>query len=86
MSEGQEDRFEEVFAGLATLAEDKPGCERVSLHRPVDADCYVIQAVWTSFEAFDRWRTSEAFQTAHEGIPDELFAGPNQLEIHEQVR
>lgn len=85
VAEGQADRFEEFFEKRAALADDQPGCERVDLLRPVDADYYVIQAVWESRSAFERWRTSEAFEAAHEGIPEDLFTDSNQLEIYKTV-
>lgn len=85
VADGQEERFEAFFADRAALADGQPGCERVDLLRPVEADYYVIQAFWKSRAAFERWRASEAFQTAHDDIPDDLFTGPNTLEIYERV-
>lgn len=83
VADGREDEFETLFKERASLAADRAGLQRVELLRPIDADTYVIQAYWESRDAFERWRTSEDFETAHADLPDDLFTGPNHLEIHE---
>jgi heme-degrading monooxygenase HmoA len=45
---------------------------------------YEIKTWWRSLEDFATWTRSEAFAEAHKNrAPAEMFAGPNQLVIHE---
>ncbi|MDY6818186.1 MAG: antibiotic biosynthesis monooxygenase [Halobacteriales archaeon] len=75
------ERFETQFEQIR----QQDGLERVELLIPKESDHYVIKAYWDSQDAFERWRHSEAFQRAHEDIPEEMFTEPNQLNTYEQV-
>jgi heme-degrading monooxygenase HmoA len=45
---------------------------------------YEVKTWWRSFEDFAAWTRSEAFAEAHRNRPpQEMFAGPNLLEVHE---
>jgi heme-degrading monooxygenase HmoA len=45
---------------------------------------YEVKTWWRSFDDFVRWTQSEAFAEAHRNRPPkEMFAGSNELEIHE---
>ena len=52
-----------------------------------DADAqgyYEVKTWWRSFDDFVAWTESPAFAEAHrDRPPKEMFAGPNQLVIHE---
>jgi heme-degrading monooxygenase HmoA len=80
---GREAEFEALFEERSGMAAERDGLRRLELLQPVEAETYVIQAYWESWDAFERWRASADFETAHADLPDDLFSGPNQLEIHE---
>ena len=45
---------------------------------------YEVKTWWRTVEDFAAWTKSPAFAQAHaDRAPKEMFAGPNQLEIHE---
>jgi heme-degrading monooxygenase HmoA len=45
---------------------------------------YEVKTWWRTFDDFVAWTKSPAFGEAHSNRPPkEMFAGPNQLEIHE---
>ena len=45
---------------------------------------YEVKTWWRSFEDFVAWTESPAFAEAHKDRPPkEMFAGPNELGIHE---
>jgi heme-degrading monooxygenase HmoA len=45
---------------------------------------YEVKTWWRSMDDFVAWTTSPAFAEAHKDRPPrEMFAGPNQMEIHE---
>ena len=83
VADGREDEFEALFDERASMAMDRVGLRRLEPLRPVEANTYVIQAYWESRDAFERWRASDDFKTAHAGLPTDLFTGANQLEVHE---
>jgi heme-degrading monooxygenase HmoA len=83
---GYEAAFEERFAGRAGRVEERPGCLRMELLRPEEGDVYVVRTYWRDYEAFRAWTESEDFRQAHaDPPPPEMFAGPNQMEIHRVV-
>lgn len=81
--DGREHEFEELFVSRTRTVERPPGLQRVELLRPLEADEYVIQAYWDSREAFEDWRSSNAFQLAHKDLPADMFAGSNELDLYE---
>jgi heme-degrading monooxygenase HmoA len=45
---------------------------------------YEVKTWWRSMDDFVAWTKSDAFQAAHrDRPPQDMFAGPNVLEIHE---
>jgi len=45
---------------------------------------YEVKTWWHTFDDFVAWTQSEAFAEAHRNrAPKEMFAGPNELTIHE---
>jgi len=51
---------------------------------PDEQGYYEVKTWWRSFEDFVAWTKSDAFKEAHKDRPPpEIFAGPNQLTIHE---
>lgn len=45
---------------------------------------YEVKTWWRSFDDFVTWTKSEAFAEAHKHrAPKEMFAGPNELLVHE---
>ena len=45
---------------------------------------YEVKTWWQSMDDFSAWTRSAAFAEAHANRPPkEMFAGPNQLEVHE---
>jgi heme-degrading monooxygenase HmoA len=51
---------------------------------PSQVGFYEVKTWWRSIEDFTAWTKSPAFAQAHaDRAPKEMFAGPNQLEIHE---
>lgn len=85
VADGHEGEFVDLFESRTHLASQQPGFERLRLLRSPDDNDYVIQAHWRSRESFEAWRSSEAFEDAHEGIPMELFDEPNQLTVYNVV-
>lgn len=86
VAEGYEAAFEDRFAGRAGRVEHRPGCMRMELLRPEEGNVYVVRTYWENLEAFRAWTESEDFRQAHaDPPPAEMFAGPNQMEIHRVV-
>ena len=51
---------------------------------PTQPGFYEVKTWWRHIEDFAAWTKSAAFAEAHaDRAPKEMFAGPNQLEIHE---
>lgn len=81
--------FEDRFRARAHEIDRMPGFVRTWLLRPVDPeDPYLVMTVWTSEEAFEAWRQSEAFQRGHARsgtLPREAFRGPSKVERYQVV-
>ncbi len=81
--------LEERFRTRAGEVDRMAGFVRNWVLRPRDPeDPYVVLTVWTSEEAFEAWRQSEAFQRAHGrsgALPQEAFRGPSRVERYEVV-
>lgn len=53
---------------------------------PAGEGYYEVKTWWRTFEDFVAWTKSPAFAEAHKNrAPQEMFRGPNVLEIHEIV-
>lgn len=51
---------------------------------PTAQGFYEVKTWWRAIEDFSAWTRSPAFAQAHaDRAPKEMFAGPNQLEVHE---
>lgn len=51
---------------------------------PTQQGYYEVKTWWRSFQDFEEWAQSSAFAEAHGNRPpQELFAGPNTLDVHE---
>lgn len=85
VAEGREAEFEEVFERRTQVVSQQPGFDRLQLLRATETRSYIIQAYWETREAFEQWRSSEAFERAHENIPDDMFDGPNDLRLFDVV-
>jgi heme-degrading monooxygenase HmoA len=101
VAKGREADFEERFRQRAGLVEGCPGFVWNRVLRPVNRRMsrqtgdmeetreqayYLIQTCWRSEGDFWNWTQSDAFRQAHASRPDPaMFAGENQLEIHEIV-
>ena len=86
VAKGQEDAFEQRFAGRAGLVEGRPGCRGFQLLRPVEGDYYMVMTWWDTDADFRAWTESAEFREAHRNRPPkELFAGPNVFELHEVI-
>lgn len=79
--------FEHRFKNRAGAIENEPGFISMRVLRPLDSDTYVIFAQWEDVNAFEKWKTSDAFNHAHKkrGTQDGLdkrpniFSGPSYL-------
>lgn len=84
VAKGFEQEFEKRFEKRLGLVDQMPGFIRQQLLRPIMSDYYVVMTCWESKEAFEAWMQSESFRQAHANpAPQEMFSGPNVLEIHE---
>jgi heme-degrading monooxygenase HmoA len=83
VAEGHEDRFLQLFEERLDQIRARSGLREVEILRSVDTDEFVINAYWESREAFEQWRNSEDFETAHADLPTEMFTGPNRLDVYE---
>jgi heme-degrading monooxygenase HmoA len=51
---------------------------------PMQPGFYEVKTWWRNIDDFTAWTKSPAFAQAHaDRAPKEMFAGPNQLEIHD---
>lgn len=79
--------FEETFRNRAGRVENMDGFVRFQILRPTqDGQPYVVQTFWESMDAFEGWKTSDAFQAQHgqsRSLPDNALLGRPQIEIHE---
>lgn len=86
VAEGWEEDFERRWRDREWSIAELPGFLRNEILRPVRGDHYVVKTYWEDMEAFEAWTESRAFREAHaDPPPEEAFAGPNVLEIHEVI-
>lgn len=70
--EGMGPALEERFAARAGSVDQEPGFEEFMLLRPVAGDDrYFVVTRWESEEAFQNWRTGQAFQHQHRNTHDD---------------
>ena len=98
---GHEEEFEDRFRNRAHLIDKSPGFVKNLVLQPVqrrfshptgeweekeEQGYYLVQTYWESEQAFWDWTKSESFRAAHSNRPPaEMFAGPNELEIHKVI-
>jgi len=64
--------------------EDRPGFRGMTVLAPVDAEGHVTMTFWETREAYEAWRESTAFESAHEEASAErAFKNENTVEVHE---
>jgi heme-degrading monooxygenase HmoA len=87
VAKGHEDDFEKRFEGRARLVENMPGFGRLEILRPVKSDYYIELTHWQDEASFRAWTDRAEFKEAHRNRPpSELFAGPNDFEMHEVIQ
>jgi heme oxygenase (mycobilin-producing) len=68
--------LEQRFAARAGMVDQQPGFEEFMLLRPTAGDeRYFVLTRWESEEAFQNWRSGQAFQHQHKDTHDEQGAG-----------
>lgn len=73
---GQGAELEARFAARAGMVDQQPGFEEFMLLRPVAGDDrYFVITRWESEEAFQAWRTGQAFQHQHRETHDDEGKG-----------
>ena len=101
VAQGHEEEFEDRFRNRAHLIDKSPGFIKNLILQPVqrrfrhqtgeweekeEQGYYLVQTYWESEQAFWDWTKSESFRAAHSNRPPaEMFAGPNELEIHKVI-
>ncbi len=89
VSKGFENQFEEFFRRRQRFVEKMPGFVRFELQRPIKGITYNSTIYWRSHEDFKVWTESPEFEKAHSRggnpPPEGMFAGKNELEIHEVI-
>lgn len=66
--------------------EDRSGFRGLKLLSPIDADHHVTMTFWDSIDDYEDWKSGRAFERAHaDRSPEDTFAAPNEVEIHEIV-
>ena len=84
VNEGFEERFER--RGERGESEDIPGRLYFALLKADEPGVYINMSIWETREAFQAWRSSDAFKRAHSDGPSEgAVAGRPQLTIAEVV-
>ncbi len=74
--EGAGPELEQRFAARAGMVDQQPGFEEFMLLRPVAGDDrYFVVTRWESEEAFQNWRTGQAFQHQHRETHDDEGKG-----------
>lgn len=74
--EGKGPELEARFAARAGMVDQEPGFEEFMLLRPTAGDDrYFVLTRWESEEAFQNWRTGQAFQHQHRETHDDEGAG-----------
>ena len=70
--EGMGSELEARFAARAGEVDQMPGFEEFMLLRPVEGESrYFVLTRWESEEAFQNWRSGQAFQHQHRETHDE---------------
>jgi heme-degrading monooxygenase HmoA len=70
--EGQGEELEARFAARAGMVDQQPGFEEFMLLRPTAGDDrYFVLTRWESEEAFQNWRSGQAFQHQHRATDDD---------------
>ena len=73
---GKGDELEARFAARAGMVDREPGFEEFMLLRPVAGDDrYFVLTRWESEEAFQAWRSGQAFQHQHRETHDDAGKG-----------
>ncbi len=101
VAQGHEEEFEDRFRNRAHLIDKSPGFIKNLILQPVqrrfrhqtgeweekeEQGYYLVQTYWESEQDFWDWTNSESFRAAHSNRPPaEMFAGPNELEIHKVI-
>lgn len=100
VAKGFEETFEERFRQRAGLVDQADGFIRFEVLRPLQGDYYQIVTYWRDKDAFEAWTRSRSFQHGHAQAraeaeqqdaaagraPEQMFAGPNIIEIAEVVQ
>jgi len=74
--EGAGPELERRFAARAGAVDQEPGFEEFMLLRPVAGDeRYFVVTRWESEEAFQNWRSGQAFQRQHRETHDDEGKG-----------
>lgn len=74
--EGAGPELEQRFAARAGMVDQQPGFEEFMLLRPVAGDDrYFVVTRWESEEAFQNWRSGQAFQHQHRETHDDAGKG-----------
>ena len=84
VNEGSEERFER--RGEQRERQEIPGRLFFALLKADEPGVYINMSVWESRDAFQAWRSSDAFKRAHSGgVPEGAVAGRPQLTVAEVV-
>ncbi len=74
--EGKGHELEARFAARAGMVDQQPGFEEFMLLRPVAGDDrYFVITRWESEEAFQNWRSGQAFQHQHRNTHEDDGTG-----------
>jgi len=77
VSEGRGEELEARFAARARSVDGAPGFEELMVLRPLKGEHrYFVVTRWASEEAFQAWRSSEAFQRQHHRTHEDGGRGP----------
>ena len=88
---GHEEAFEQVWLPRDSLLQKVPGFMEFDLLKGPEADghtLYSSHTVWENRAAFETWRRSDAFRTAHSRAGDykPLYLGSPQFEAFEVLQ
>ena len=87
---GREEDFERIWRERDTHLQGVDGFKEFNLMKgntEEDYSLYASHSIWESEDAFIDWTKSEAFILAHKhaGIHRDLYLGPPNLEIFDQI-
>ena len=75
--EGRGEVLEQRFMNRAGMVEDSAGFEHFELLRPVEGtDQYLVYTRWTTKADFEKWQSSQAFESGHKGASRPTGDGP----------